>query len=72
MGIDKCLCRKEKTQVFQDESLESDERFLDAFSLLGEQQDVNETVGEHLEEFTCKIYGKKTSVSINEARYYMF
>ena len=52
--------------------LRSDERFLDALSLLGERQDVNETVGETLEEFTCRIYSKKTSVSINEARYEVF
>ena len=52
--------------------LESDEIFLDAFFLLGEQHDVNETVGETLEEFTYRIYGKKSSVLINEARYEVF
>ena len=36
--------------------LESDERFLAVFPLLREQQYVNETVGETLEEFTCRIY----------------
>lgn len=49
--------------------LETDKRFPDVFSLLGEQQDLNETVGETLEEFTCRTDGKKTSVSMNKARY---
>lgn len=52
--------------------LETDKRFPDVFSLLGEQQDLNETVGETLEEFTCRTYGKKTSVSMNKARYEVF
>ena len=51
---------------------ESDERFLDAFSILAEQQDVNQKVEKALEEFTCRIYDKKTSISINVARYEVF
>ena len=43
--------------------------FKDVNETVNEQQDVNETVGETIEEFTCRIYNKKTSVSINEARY---
>ena len=52
--------------------LATDERFLDAFALLGEQPNLNETVAEILEEFTCRIYGEKAFVLINEARYEVF
>jgi len=52
--------------------MESDEKFIDAFTLLGEQESISSTVAEVLEEYVCKLYGFKEEISINEVRYKMF
>lgn len=62
-GLGKSKCYK---------TMESDEKFIDAFTLLGEHESISSTVAEVLEEYVCKLYGFKEEVSINEVRYKMF
>ena len=52
--------------------LQTDERFLDAASLLGENEHLTPIVKELLEEFVCRLYGVKKVTEINEARYTLF
>ena len=62
-GVGKVKCLK---------VLESDDRFIDAASLLGEEATLSATVLEVLEEYVCKLYGVKNETDINRARYKQF
>ena len=62
-GIGKAKCLK---------VLQTDQRFLDAACLLGEEENPSETVTEVLEEYVCHLYGNKKETSINTTRYKFF
>ena len=52
--------------------LQTDERFIDAMKLLGENSNLSLAVVEILEEYTCRLYGDKKNSKINECRFNMF
>ena len=62
-GIGKIKCLK---------VLESDERFIDAVSLLGEEFLLSATIIEILEEYVCELYGVRKVTDMNKARYKLF
>ena len=57
-GVGKVKCLK---------VLESDDRFIDAASLLGAEATLSATALEVLEEYVCKLYGVKNETEINRA-----
>ena len=71
-GCDSTSCFNGLGKVKCLKVMQSDERFLDAASLVGEDKNLSSTVKEVLEEFVCKLYGAKQDVEINEARYRLF
>ena len=50
----------------------SDDRFIDAASLLGEQTFVSSTIEEVMEEVVCRLYGIKNETKVNSARFKTF
>ena len=52
--------------------LQSDDRFIDALSLLGEEEELRSVAAEVLEEYVCVIYGLKNESNVNKARYKLF
>ena len=58
--------RKGKINPFK--ILEKDSELQQAFTLLGNDNEVSESIIESIERFVCKIYSKKKLTSVNEAR----
>ena len=52
--------------------LQSNERFIDAVSLLGKQEYVSNPVAENVEEYVCALYGINNEPNIYKARYRLF
>ena len=63
--------RKGKVRPFN--LLRSDTEAQEAFSALGEgMEEVPDDIQEDIVKFTCKVYGKKKLISINEVRLQIF
>ena len=71
-GSDTTSCFSGQGKVKCLKALKEDERFMDAAKLLGESIYLSTTVKEVLEEFVCRMYGMKTEINTNNARYKIF
>ena len=67
-GCDSTSCFSGFGKVKFYKTVRSDERFLTAASLLGENDEIPDTVVNVLEEFVCKLYGAKQEHNIDKVR----
>ena len=72
LGCDSCSCFVGKGKIKGLLILQANDKFQDAFKLIGEERQLSQTTKDVLEEFVCCLYGMEKETSINEARYQIF